>query len=95
MNKRIANLPKCEIKAIRKNENMIRCFSAFLQPLKKSLSDFKQQAPDIRVVTRTLIGGGGGGINIHTFMFCLTNFFSSQIQIRQFENKSVGQNMSI
>ena len=50
--------------------------------------------PDInRDVTRTLIGGGGG--DIHIFMFCPTSFFSNQIQISQFEKKSVGQNMNI
>ena len=47
-----------------------------------------------RAVARTLIGGGGG-VHIHIFMFCPTSFFSNQIQIDQFEKKSVGQNMNI
>ena len=47
-----------------------------------------------RDVTRMLIGGGGG-VNIHIFMFCPINFFSNQIQIDQFEKKLVGQNMNI
>ena len=44
-----------------------------------------------RAVARTLIGG----VHIHIFMFCPTSFFSNQIQIDQFEKKSVGQNMNI
>ena len=44
----------------------------------------------IRAVARTLIGGGGC-----IFMFCPMSFFSNQIQISQFEKKSVGQNMNI
>ena len=44
-----------------------------------------------RDVTRTLIGGGGGGVYIHIFMFCSTSFFLNQIQIDQFEKKLVGQ----
>jgi hypothetical protein len=28
-----------------------------------------------RGVTRALIGGGGGGVYIHIFVFCPTNFF--------------------
>ena len=44
-----------------------------------------------RAVARTLIGG----VYIHIFMFCPTSFFSNQIQIDQFEKKSVGQNMNI
>ena len=48
-----------------------------------------------RAVARTLIGGGGGGVHIHVFMFCPTDFFLNQIQIHQFEKKSVGQNMNI
>ena len=44
-----------------------------------------------RAVARTLIGG----VHIHVFMFCPTSFFSNQIQISQFEKKSVGQNMNI
>ena len=45
----------------------------------------------VRAVARTLIGG----VYIHIFMFCRTSFFSNQIQIDQFEKKSVGQNMNI
>ena len=45
----------------------------------------------VRTVARTLIGG----VYIHIFMFCPTSFFSNQIQIDQFEKKSVGQNMNI
>ena len=37
--------------------------------------------PEVRAVARTLIGGGG--VDIHVFMFCPTNFFSNQIQISQ------------
>ena len=48
---------------------------------------------EVRAVARTLIGGGG--VYIHIFMFCPTSFFSNQIQIDQFEKKSVGQNMNI
>ena len=44
-----------------------------------------------RAVAKTLIGG----VHIHVFMFCSTSFFSNQIQISQFEKKSVGQNMNI
>ena len=44
-----------------------------------------------RVVARTLIGG----LYIHVFMFYPTSFFSNQIEIDQFEKKSVGQNMKI
>ena len=47
-----------------------------------------------RAVARTLIGGGGG-VHIHVFMFCPTDLFSNQIQIHQFEKKSVGQDMNI
>ena len=36
-----------------------------------------------RTAARTLMGGGGGYIRI--FMFCMTSFFSNQIQIDQFE----------
>ena len=28
-----------------------------------------------RAVTKALIGGGGGGVDIHIFAFCPTNFF--------------------
>ena len=45
-----------------------------------------------RAVTRTLIGGG---VYIHIFMFCPTTFFSNQIQIDQFEKKSVRQIINI
>ena len=38
---------------------------------------------------------GEGGGYIHIFMFCPTSFFSNQIQVSQFEKKSVGQNMNI
>ena len=44
-----------------------------------------------RAVAKTLIGG----VHIHIFMFCPTSFFTNQIQIDQFEKKSVGQNMNI
>ena len=47
-----------------------------------------------RAVARTLIEGGGG-VYIHIFMFCPTSFFSNQIQIDQFEKKSLEQNMNI
>ena len=45
-----------------------------------------------RAVTRTLIGGGGG-VNIRKLVLCPKNLFSNQIQIHQFEKKSVRQNM--
>ena len=44
-----------------------------------------------RAVARTLIVG----VHIHAFMFCLTSFFSNQIQISQFEKKPVRKNMNI
>ena len=47
---------------------------------------------EARAVARMLIGGGG--VYIHIFMFCPTSFFSNQIQIDQFEKRSVGQNMN-
>ena len=43
-----------------------------------------------RAVTRTLIGGGG---DIRKLVLCPKNLFSNQIQIHQFEKKSVRQNM--
>ena len=53
---------------------------------KAEFRDGKEQG---RAVTKALIGRG---IYIHIFMFCLTSFFSNQIQIDQFEKKSAGQN---
>ena len=45
-----------------------------------------------RAVARTLIEGEG--MYIYKFMFCPTSYFSNQIQVDQFEKKSVGQNMN-
>ena len=49
----------------------------------------------IKAGARTLIGGRGGELHIHMLMFCSTSFFSNQMQIDQFEKKSIGQNMNI
>ena len=38
---------------------------------------------------------GGVGLHIHISMFGTTSSFSNQIQINQFEKKSVGQNMNM
>ena len=46
-----------------------------------------------RAETRTLIGGGG--ILIHSRSARRVQFFSNEIQIDQFEKKSVGQKMNI
>ena len=54
---------------------------------------YKLDSLDGRVVTRTLIWGGGG--YIHTFMLWPTSFISNHIQIDQFEKKSARQNMNI
>ena len=36
----------------------------------------------------------GGSVDIHIFLFCPTSFFTNQIQVYQFEKKSVGQNIN-
>ena len=50
----------------------------------------KSKLPFMEHWTRTLIWGSG--VYIHKFMFYPTSFFSNQIQISQFKNKSVWQN---
>ena len=45
---------------------------------------------------RTLkFGGGRGRVNIHIFVFCLTNFFWNQLFFSSFQKKLVGQNTNI
>ena len=47
-----------------------------------------------RGITRALIGGGGG-VYIHIFVFCPTDFFLNQLFLISFQKKSVRQNMNI
>ena len=47
-----------------------------------------------RAVTRALIGEGGG-VYIHIFVLCPTNFFRNQLKNNCFEKKSVGHNTNI
>ena len=69
----------------------IRVHKPWKQSISKEINDAESEYMNMaaRAVARALIGGG---VNIHIFVLCPTNFFWNQLDLKK---KSIGHNMKI